>query len=422
MDAMKHLRRPFWSLTATALLAWGLLAPAAARTSITGQTYSNTDYGFQVTAPAGWSVEKNVGAALVLLQSPDGRVGFRVYVDVMDSLDTPTDHRKLARNSYGIRGAETSVQALIEAWEGREPELLPRPVEYSAEPLVGELDDEALPEEGVDPEASPETSPESEQPTPTPETVAEEPADDDPDAGEVIIEDMTVMEGLIALQQTTGVPYKTPEVRAAEAESAEDQEELDEMAELLRELASGEPYLAVYDDGVTDPVSGTTVTTRHVVCYLLRNSVGYTMQASLPADEFHAHLRELISIFNSLRIPTLDGGRYGRSDTIEMDPQTTGVVVGRVLIRGTAVPGATVAVYRTREEYEESRPYKTTTSNYIGEFQLVGVAPGTYYLLEARALLGEEDPTELRTLQPMTNLKVRRGFASFVNLELYQVE
>ena len=423
MKVMNTLRRPIWSLTALALLAWGIFAPTAAGTSITGQNYSNTDYGFQVTAPAGWSVEKNVGAALVLLQSPDRSISFRVYVNVMDSLDTPTDHRKLARNSYGIHGTETSVQRLIEAWEGREPELLPHPAEYDTAPLVGELDLEALPSEGDSSEASDDQAAGDVDTVPItieqPEAVI---GDDDPDAGEVIIEDMTVMEGLIALQQTSGIPYKTPEAREAERELEEDNEELDEMARLLQELAGGEAYMAVYDTAVSDPVSGVTSNTRHVVCYQLRNSVGYTMQATLPVDEFHPRLRELISIFSSLRIPSLNGGRYGRSDTIEMDPQTTGVVVGRVLIRGTAVPGAVISVYRTREEYEESRPYKTTTSNYIGEFQLVGVPPGTYYLLEAHAALGEENTTQLRTLQPMTNLKVRRGFASFVNLELYQVE
>lgn len=428
------IKRPR-QLTAILLAVLTTAAPAAARSSIDGQTYSNTDYGFQVTAPAGWSIEQNIGAALVLLQSPDGEVAFRVFIDLMSSLDTPADHREKAKGRYGIRGRETTVQELIEEWEGRSPEYLPLPGAYrTEEELVGELDHEALPPEGGEGEggAGAETGmddPTGEAGGEPMETVVEGDAmevadggfaDADPDAGEVIIEEMTVMEGLIALQRTTGVPYKDAAARELESEQAEEQtEQLDDLAAVLRELAASEPRLTTYDHVVTDPTSGATTNTRHVVCYLLRNTVGYTIQASVPKERFRHHLRDLIAVFTSMRIPALEGGRYGRADAIEMDPQTTGVITGRVLIRGTAVPGATVALYRTRDDYASREPYKTTTSNFIGEFQLVGVPPGTYFLLEADAELGEE---RLGTFQPLLDVKVRRGFASFVNLELERVE
>ncbi|MBD3372960.1 MAG: hypothetical protein GF403_09640 [Candidatus Coatesbacteria bacterium] len=407
----------------------------AARSSIDGQTYSNTDYGFQVTAPAGWSIEQNIGAALVLLQSPDGEVAFRVFIDLMSSLDTPADHREKAKGRYGIRGRETTVQELIEEWEGQSPEYLPLPGAYRGEEEpVGELDHEALPPEGGEDEGGDGAETGMDDPTGEAggepmETVVEGDAmevadgsfaDADPDAGEVIIEEMTVMEGLIALQQTTGVPYKDAAARELESEQVEEQtEQLDDLAAVLRELAASEPRLTTYDHSVTDPTSGATTNTRHIVCYLLRNTVGYTIQASVPKERFRHHLRDLIAVFTSMRIPALEGGRYGRADAIEMDPQTTGVITGRVLIRGTAVPGATVALYRTRDDYISREPYKTTTSNFIGEFQLVGVPPGTYFLLEADAELGEE---RLGTFQPLLDVKVRRGFASFVNLELERVE
>jgi len=384
-------------------------APALARTEVVGQTYSNTDYGFQVTAPAGWTITQNVGSALVLLESPDGQSNFRAYGKLLAGLTSPGEHRRVSKSQYGIRGRETTVQALIESWEGREPVYLPTPAGTAPEAIEpGPLEGEALPQ------GSPETAPVT---AAHPETDA----DYDPDAGEVLVENLTVMEALVMLQGTTGVPYADPKTRERLREPEEDKtvETSDPLAAVLAELAEAKPYLAVYEQELADPVTGETRRTTQLACFVLRNMVGYTFVASLPSDRFEGDLRDLISIFQSLQIPTLEGGSFSGSGALSMDPQTTGVIVGKVLVRGTPVPGATVLLYRTEEDYRAGRVYKTGTSNFVGEFQLIGVPPGTYFLLEARADLGGEI---LSTYLPVTQIKVQRGFGSFYNLELDQAQ
>ncbi|MCD4734050.1 carboxypeptidase-like regulatory domain-containing protein [bacterium] len=406
--------------------------------SIEGQKYRNTDYGFRVTAPDGWSLSKNVGASLILLESPDGQVGFRVYVKLMAGLVSPVDFRKQAKREYGIRGDAVTIQRLIESWEGAAPVYLPLDTPSYLDPVVEPLNGEAVSGEGAFPEAEGIDSidgestvePAIEEVTIEPPPVVETPptadygVDDDPDAGMVAVEDWTVMEALIMLQQSTGVPYKDKEIRDREHQAAkegEDQpvEAIDPLTAVLAELADAKPYIAIYDTTLTDPTTGETTKTRRLACYVLRNMVGYTFVATMPQDRFELSLRELISIYDSLQIPGLDGGRYGSAGSMTMDPQTTGVVVGKVLVRGTAIPGASISLYRTEADYQNRRPYKTTTSSFSGEFQLVGVSPGTYYRLEATADLGEQ---RLITYLPITELKVRRGFASFYNLELEQVQ
>jgi hypothetical protein len=246
-------------------------------------------------------------------------------------------------------------------------------------------------------------------------------ADDDPDAGEVLIANFTVMEALVMLQGTTGVPYADPETRGRLREPEKDSpvETSDPLAAVLAELAEAKPYLAVYEQELADPVTGETRRTTQLACFVLRNMVGYTFVASLPSERFEGDLRDLIGIFQSLQIPTLEGGSFSGSGALSMDPQTTGVIVGKVLVRGTPVPGATVLLYRTEEDYRAGRVYKTGTSNFIGEFQLIGVPPGTYFLLEASADLGGEI---LSTYLPVTQIKVQRGFGSFYNLELDQAQ
>ncbi len=415
---------------------------ALGKASIEEQKYRNTDYGFRVTAPDGWSLAKNVGAALILLESPDGQVSFRVYVKLMAGLVSPLDFRKQAKREYGIRGDAVTVQRLIEGWEGREPAYLPLNIISYLDPVVEPLEGEAVsgegafPEEGdgdlIDTDPTVEPAVEDivpEEPTVEPPPVVETPptvdygVDDDPDAGVVVVEDWTVMEALILLQQSTGVPYKTKDIRDRERQAEKDQDDqpaeaVDPLTAVLAELADAKPYIAVYDTTLSDPTTGATTSTRRLSCYVLRNMVGYTFVATMPQDRFESSLRELISIFDSLQIPGLDGGRYGSAGSMTMDPQTTGIVVGKVLVRGTAIPGASISLYRTEADYRDRRPYKTTTSSFSGEFQLVGVSPGTYFLLEATADLGEQ---RLITYLPITELKVRRGFASFYNLELEQV-
>jgi hypothetical protein len=418
---MDHPRPSATGLAVLLTLVGGAVAPALARSEIIGQTYKNTDYGFQVTAPAGWSITKNVGAALVLLESPDGRVAFRAYGKLLAGLTSPSEYRRSAKSQYGIRGRETTVQALIESWEGREPVYLPLPVEVEPEvPPVGPLEGEALPEEPTEGEpAAGEAAPGPEaEPVVEPGYTG---GDDDPDAGEVVIEDLTVMEALILLQATTGAPYADPAARERERELEKDEpaETSDPLAAVLAELAEAEPYLAVYEQELADPVTGEVRGTTHLACFLVRNMVGYTFVASMPSERFEGGLREMIGVFQSLRIPTLDGGSFSGTGALDIDPQTTGVVVGKVLVRGTPVPGATVFLYRTEEDYRAHQAYKTTTSNFVGEFQLVGVPPGTYFLLEAVAELGGE---RLATYLPVTQIKVQRGFGSFYNLELDQAQ
>ncbi len=388
-------------------------APALARTEVSGQTYKNTDYGFQVTAPAGWTITPNVGAALVLVESPDGQTNFRAYGRLLAGLTSPGEHRRVSKSQYGIRGRETTVQALIESWEGREPVFLPMPtgtapVVVEPEPLEGE----ALPGESVPvaAETAPVTAPPVETGT-----------DDNPDAGEVIAEDLTVMQALVMLQATTGAPYADPETRRRRQELEKDKpaETTDPLAAVLAELAEAKPYLAVYEQELADPVTGEVRRTTQLACFVVRNMVGYTFVAGMPSDRFEQNLWDMVEIFQSLQIPTLEGGSFSGTGALSMDPQTTGVIVGKVLVRGTPVPGATVVLYRTEEDYRAGRVYKTGTSNFIGEFQLIGVPPGTYFLLEASADLGGE---LLHTYLPVTQIKVQRGFGSFYNLELDQAQ
>jgi len=420
------------------LLILLFVVPATGKGTIEGQKYRNTDYGFRVTAPDGWSLSKNVGASLILLESPDGQVSFRIYVKLMAGLVSPADFRKQAKREYGIRGDAVTVQRLIEAWEGEEPVYLPLNTPSYHDPIIEPLEGEAISGEGAFPEADsiepvdidlmlePAIEDIVEEPLPIVETppTTDYGMDDDPDAGTVAVEDWTVMEALILLQQSTGVPYKDKDIRDRERQAekdAEDQpaEAVDPLTAVLAELADAKPYIAIYDSTITDPTTGEATNTRRLSCYVLRNMVGYTFVATMPRDRFELSLRELISIYDSLQIPGLDGGRYGSAGSMTMDPQTTGIVVGKVLVRGTAIPGANISLYRTEADYQNRRPYKTTTSSFSGEFQFVGISPGTYYLLEATADLGEE---RLRTYMPITELKVRRGFASFYNLELEQVQ
>ncbi len=407
---MKLFRRPVAGLVALLFFLSGTVTPVAGRSEIIGQTYKNTDYGFQVTAPAGWSINKNVGAALVLLESPNGQITFRAYGKLLAGLTSPSEQRRMAKSQYGIRGRETTVQDRIESWEGREPTYLPLPSEVILdEPLVGPLEGEAIPVEALEEETADEVEPEGGR-------------DDDPDAGEVILEDLTVMEALILLQGTTGNPYKDPAARERERELEKGREEpdtADPLIAVLAELAEAKPYLAIYEQELADPATGEVRRTTHLVCYVLRNMVGYTFVATLPTERFEGSLRELTGIFQSLHIPTLDGGAFSGAGALSMDPQTTGVVVGKVLIRGTPVPGATIHLYRTEEDYRAGRAYKTARSNFSGEFQLMGIPPGTYFLLEASAELGGES---LSTYLPVTQIKVQRGFGSFYNLELDQAQ
>ncbi len=393
-------------------------APALARTEVNGQTYKNTDYGFQVTAPAGWTITPNVGAALVLVESPDGQTNFRAYGKLLAGLTSPGEHRRVSKNQYGIRGHETTVQALIESWEGREPVYLPRLGGTTVpEPVgPGPLEDEALPDES--PPVAAETAPVT---TPVTAPPVETDADDNPDAGEVIAEDLTVMQALVMLQGTTGAPYADPETRRRREELEKDKpaESTDPLAAVLAELAEAKPYLAVYEQELTDPVTGEVRRTTQLACFVVRNMVGYTFVAAMPSDRFEENLWDMVEIFQSLQIPTLEGGSFSGTGALSMDPQTTGVIVGKVLVRGTPVPGATVVLYRTEEDYRAGRVYKTVTSNFIGEFQLIGVPPGTYFLLEASADLGGE---LLHTYLPVTQIKVQRGFGSFYNLELDQAQ
>jgi hypothetical protein len=402
---MRHLRPA--AAAAVALT----VAPALARTEVSGQTYSNTDFGVKVTAPAGWTITPNVGAALVLLESPDGVTNFRAYGKLLAGLTSPGEHRRASKSQYGIRGRETTVQALIESWEGREPVYLPMPSGTAPEEVEpGPLEGEALPEEP--PPVAAEAAPVTAAPT-------EPTADDDPDAGEVSAADLTVMEALVMLQATTGVPYADPETRRRrqEADKEKPVESSDPLAAVLAELAEAKPYLAVYEQELADPVTGEVRRTTQLACFVLRNMVGYTFVASMPSERFEDNLWDMVGIFQSLQIPTLEGGSFSGSGALSMDPQTTGVIVGKVLVRGTPVPGATVLLYRTEEDYRAGRVYKTGTSNFIGEFQLIGVPPGTYFLLEATAELGGET---LYTYLPVTQIEVRRGFGSFYNLELDQ--
>jgi len=407
---MHTLRRPAVHL---ALLLAVTAAPALARTEVVGQTYTNSDYGFQVTAPAGWTITSNVGAALVLLESPDGQTNFRAYGKLLAGLTSPSEHRRVSKSQYGIRGRETTVQALIESWEGREPVYLPMPVGTAPEAVQPEpLEGEALPEG---------TSPVAAEAAPMTAARPEAGSDDDPDAGEVIVADLTVMEALVMLQGTTGAPYADPETRRHGQELEKDEPALssDPLAAVLAELAEAKPYLAVYEQELADPVTGEVRRTTQLACFVLRNMVGYTFVAGMPADRFEENLWDMTGIFQSLQIPTLEGGSFSGSGALSMDPQTTGVIVGKVLVRGTPVPGATVVLYRTEEDYRAGRVYKTVTSNFIGEFQLIGVPPGTYFLLEASADLGGE---LLSTYLPVTQIKVQRGFGSFYNLELDQAQ
>lgn len=405
---MNLFRRPVAGLAALSILLGGSITPVVARSEIIGQTYRNTDYGFQVTAPADWSITKNVGAALVLLESSDGQITFRAYGKLLAGLTSPSEQRRMAKSQYGIRGRETTVQRLIESWEGREPVYLPPPGEVvSEESLVGPLEGEALPDEPRDEETAGEAEPEGGM-------------DDDPDAGEVILRDLTVMEALILLQGTTGNPYKDAAARERELEKGrEEPDGADPLTAVLAELAEAKPYLAIYEQELADPATGEVRRTTHLVCYVLRNMVGYTFVATVPTERFDGVLRELTGIYQSLHIPTLDGGGFSGAGAFSMDPQTTGVLVGKVLIRGMPVPGAKVFLYRTEEDYRAGRVYKTGTSNYSGEFQLVGIPPGTYFLLEASAELGGE---KLSTYLPITRIKIQRGFGSFYNLELDQAQ
>ncbi|OGD72118.1 MAG: hypothetical protein A2Y64_09305 [Candidatus Coatesbacteria bacterium RBG_13_66_14] len=402
---MHPFSRPAFAYALAALT----VGPAFARTEVSGQTYTNTDYGFQVTAPAGWTVTANVGAALVLLESPDGQSNFRAYGKLLAGLTSPGEHRRVSKSQYGIRGRETTVQALIESWEGREPVYLPMPGGAAPETVgPGPLEGEALPE------GSPETGPTTAAPP-------EAGADDDPDAGEVLVGDLTVMEALVMLQGTTGAPYADPETRGRRRETEKDEpaEASDPLAAVLAELAEAKPYLAVYEQELADPVTGEVRRTTQLACFVLRNMVGYTFVAGMPSDRFEENLWDMTGIFQSLQIPSLQGGSFSSAGALSMDPQTTGVVVGKVLVRGTPVPGATVLLYRTEEDYRAGRVYKTGTSNFVGEFQLIGVPPGTYFLLEATADLGGEI---LTTYLPVTQIKVQRGFGSFYNLELDQAQ
>jgi hypothetical protein len=397
-----------------ALVLAAAAAPALARTEVSGQTYKNTDFGFQVTAPAGWTVTPNVGAALVLLESPDGQTNFRAYGRLLAGLTSPSEHRRVSKSQYGIRGRETTVQALIESWEGREPVFLPMPGTTTAPETVepGPLEGEALP--GESPPVAAETVPVTAPPIETGE-------DDNPDAGEVIVGDLTVMQALVMLQGTTGAPYADPETRRRLQELEKDKpaETTDPLAAVLAELAEAKPYLAVYEQELADPVTGEVRRTTQLACFVVRNMVGYTFVAGMPSDRFEENLWDMVGIFQSLQIPTLEGGSFSSTGALSMDPQTTGVIVGKVLVRGTPVPGATVVLYRTEEDYRAGRVYKTVTSNFIGEFQLIGVPPGTYFLLEASADLGGE---LLHTYLPVTQIKVQRGFGSFYNLELDQAQ
>ncbi|MCX7021331.1 MAG: carboxypeptidase-like regulatory domain-containing protein [bacterium] len=407
-------------------------APALARTAVAGQTYSNTDYGFQVTAPAGWTITQNVGSALVLLESPDGQSNFRAYGKLLAGLTSPSEHRRVSKSQYGIRGRETTVQALIESWEGREPVYLPMPsgtapVEVQPGPLEGEALHEGTRPVVAEPSeasyATGKTTTAAALPEPSEASYAPGKTDEDynPDAGEAVVENLTIMQALVMLQGTTGAPYADAETRRRRLELEKDKpaETTDPLASVLAELALGPPFLAVYEQELGDPVTGEVRRTTQLACFVLRNMVGYTFVASMPTERFESSLWDMTGIFQSLQIPTLEGGSFSSSGALNMDPQTTGVIVGKVLIRGTPVPGASVLLYRTEEDYRAGRVYKTCTSNFIGEFQLIGVPPGTYFLLEATADLGGEI---LYTYLPVTQIKVQRGFGSFYNLELDQAQ
>jgi len=154
---------------------------------------------------------------------------------------------------------------------------------------------------------------------------------------------------------------------------------------------------------------------RNIVIYSLTGNIGYVFINRAPEELYMKYIPNFIALIKEIKPDSLSGGQYGLVGKMEAKLENTGIISGRALMEGMSIPGITIRLYSGPESYKLGKPLKEATTNSVGEFWFMDIAPGNAMIIDAEGYVGTQ---KLKSWHSVQNISVQVGKVTFVNVEI----